>query len=78
MFLFLMAYNVLSSNVHISLKMVCNGLLHQVWGLVGGRVVEKLRREGEEERRYCNLAFITFQDTKRVLPGFRVCFDECS
>ena len=46
MFLFLMAYDVLSSNVHISLKMVCNGLLHQVWGLVGERVVEKLPREG--------------------------------
>ena len=57
MFLFLMAYNVLSSNVHISLKMVCNGLLHQVWGLVGERVVEKLLREGEEEPRHCNLAY---------------------
>ena len=78
MFLFLMAYDVLSSNVHISLKMVCNGLLHQVWGLVGEMVVEKLLRAGKEERRYCNLAFITFQDTKRVLPGFTVCLDECS
>ena len=28
----------------------------------------KTLREGEEERRYCNLAFITIQDTKRVLP----------
>ena len=72
MFLFLMAYFVLSSNVHISIQIVCNGLLHQVWGLVGERVVEKLLRKA---RRSADIAFwlITFQDTKRVLPGFIQC-----